>query len=98
MKLLINELIEATPKEAEDMAPKTSPATIKQRLTARSSRPDGSEDLSWADDGSLSALSKDHRAEGLWAFDTCNSNAWAGATNYLERTQADFADPRSKGY
>ena len=35
-------------------------------------------------------MNKDHRDEGLWAFDTCNANAWAGAKKYLERTQADF--------
>ena len=90
MKLMISELIEATPKEAEEEAPKTTPATVKQGLAARNSRPNGPEDLSWADGGSLSLTNKDHRDEGLWAFDTCNPNAWAGAKKYLERTQADF--------
>ena len=46
--------------------------------------------MSWVDDGSLSLLSKQHWFEGLWAFDTCNPNAWLGAKKYLERTQADF--------
>ena len=90
MKLMINELLEATPKEAGEEAPKTTPATIKQRLAARSSNPNGLEDLSCADDGALSLINKEHRLEGLWAFDTCNPNAWAGANKYLERAQADF--------
>ena len=90
MKIMINEFIEATPKEAEEVVPKTMPPTIKQMFAARDTRPSGPEDLSWADDGFMSLLNKDHRNEGLWAFDTCNANAWAGAKTYLERTQADF--------
>ena len=90
MKLMISELIEATSKEVEEEAPKITPATIKQRLVTRSSRPDGLEECSWADDGSMSLMSKDHRDEGLWAFDTCNAKVWTGANKYLERTQADF--------
>ena len=62
-------------KEANEEAPKTSLVTIKQRLAARNTRPDGPEDLSWADDGSLSTLSRDHRCEGMLAFGTCNANA-----------------------
>ena len=90
MKITISELINATVKEEQDTAPRTSPPTVKQRLVARCTRADGPEDLSWADDGSLSMISKDHREEGLWAFDTCNPNAWPGAKKYLEKTQADF--------
>ena len=90
MKLMISELLEATPKEAEEDAPKTTLATVKVRLGRSNPTLDGLEDLSCADDGSLSLLSKEHRLEGLCAFDTCNSNAWAGARKYLERTQADF--------
>ena len=90
MKLLISELLEATPKEAKEDSPKTTPATIKERLARRNPTPNGPDDLSWADDGSLSVTSKQHWFEGLWAFDTCNPNAWPGAKKYLERTQADF--------
>ena len=90
MKVIINELINATTKEEKEPAPKTSPATVKQRLDARSTKFDGPEDLSWADDGSMSMMNKDHREEGLWAFDTCNPNAWPGANKYLEKTHADF--------
>lgn len=31
-----------------------------------------------------------HRDEGLWAFDSANPNAWAGAEEYLSCTGADF--------
>ena len=47
-------------------------------------------DLSWAEDGSLFPMSKQHWKDGLWAFITCNANAWPGANKYLEETQADF--------
>lgn len=75
MKLMISELLEATPKEAEEYAPKTTPATVKVGLARSNPNPDGPEDLSCADDGSLSLLSKEHRLEGLWAFATCDPNA-----------------------
>ena len=52
MKLMISELLEATPKEAEEYAPKTTPATVKVRLARINPTPDGLEDLSWADVGS----------------------------------------------
>ena len=48
----------ATLKEAKEDAPKTTPAIAKQMLARRNPAPDGPEDLPWADDGSLSALSK----------------------------------------
>ena len=67
-----------------------TPGTIRQRIAGMPPRPDGPIDLAWADDLSLSAMSKAHRQEGLWAFDTRNANAWAGANKYLERTQTDF--------
>ena len=85
MKIIINELINATTKEEKEPAPKTSPATVKQRLDARSTKVDGPEDLSWADDGSMSMMNKDHREEGLWAFDTCNPNAWPGPKSTWKR-------------
>ena len=47
-------------------------------------------DLTRAEDGSLSAMSKKRWREGLWAFDTCNANAWAGTKTYMERSQADY--------
>ena len=88
-KLMISELLEATPKEANESSPKTTPATVKERLTRRNPTPNGPDDLSWADDGSLSLPSKQHWFEGLWAFDTCNPKPWPGAKKYLERIQAD---------
>lgn len=77
MKLMIEDLLTATPKEAKEEAHKTAPGTAKQRLTRarRSPDHDGPMDLSWADDGSLSAMTKQRWKDGLWAFDTCNANA-----------------------
>ena len=43
-----------------------------------------------ADDGSLSAMSKQHWKDGLRAFDACAANAWPGAKKYQENSQADF--------
>jgi len=84
LELMISEILEVPPR--------TTPATAKERLrlSRDSPSPNGIDDLSWADDGSLSALSKQHWHQGLWAFDTCNANAWSGAKKYLEKTQADF--------
>ena len=65
MKLIVSELREATPKEADEDAPKTTPATVKVRLARSNPTPDGPEDLSWDDGGSLSLLNKEHRPEGL---------------------------------
>ena len=75
MKLMIEDLLKATPKEAKEEAPKTTPGTVKERLGRKSPDPDGPMDLSWAQDGSLLAMSKKHWKEGLWASDTCNANA-----------------------
>ena len=44
MKLMISELLEATPKEAKEDSPKTTPATVKERLTRRNPTPDGPDD------------------------------------------------------
>ena len=82
-KLLISELLEATPKEAKENSPKTTPATVKERLARRNPTPNGPDDSSRADDGPLSLISKQHWFEGLWAFDTCNPNAWPGAKKCL---------------
>lgn len=90
MKLRIEDLLNATPKEARDAAPKMSSGTVTERLARKSLDPNGPTDLSWNDDGSLSAMSKQHWEHGLWAFDTCNANAWSGGNKYLENTQADF--------
>ena len=35
-------------------------------------------------------MSEKHRKLGLWAFDTCNANAWAGAKEYLARSKTDL--------
>ena len=49
----------------------------------------GPDHPSWPDDGSLSAMNKDHVLAGLWALDTVNPNAWPGARKYLEMSAAD---------
>ena len=92
MKLMVEALLKATPKEAKEEAPKTTPGTVKERpaRAKRSHDHDGPMDLSWAEHGSLSLMSKKHRKEGLWALDTCSANAWPGAKRYPEKTQADF--------
>ena len=41
MKLMISELLEATPKEAEEDGPKTTPATVKVKLARSDPTPDG---------------------------------------------------------
>ena len=41
MQIMISDLVDATAKEAKEEAPKTSPAPVKQRLTARSTRANG---------------------------------------------------------
>ena len=87
---MISELLEATPKEANEDSPKTTPATVKERLARSTPTPDGPGYLSWVDDGSFSVLSKEHRMEGLWAFDTCHPNARVGAREYLEQIQVGF--------
>lgn len=46
-------------------------------------------DPRWPDDGSVAAGSQAHVEAGLWAFDTCNGNAWEGLSQYLERSAAD---------
>ena len=50
-------LLETTPKEAKENSPKTTPVAVKERLARRSPTPNGPDDLSWADDGSLSVIS-----------------------------------------
>ena len=45
---------------------------------------DDRDDLRWPDDGSLAAACKSHVKAGLWAIDTFNANAWAGAARYLK--------------
>ena len=82
MKLMTSELLEATPKEAKDNSPKTTPATVNERLAISNPTPNGPDDLSWAYDGSFSLISKQHLFEGLWAFDTCNPNAWPGPKDW----------------
>ena len=90
LKLRIEELLSATTKEADDKPPTTSPETVTTRLSRQAPEPNGPLDLYWNDDGSLSAMSNQHRKDGMWAFDTCNANAWPGAKEYLAKTQADF--------
>ena len=41
MKLMSSELLEATPNEAKESSPKTTPATVKERLTRRNPTPNG---------------------------------------------------------
>ena len=48
------------------------------------------DDVCWPDDGSLSMTSKVHRARGLYALDSLNSNAWPAAEKYSCSTTADF--------
>ena len=39
----------------------------------------------------VSTRDKSHRELGLWAIDSVNPNAWAGAEEYLSGSGADFA-------
>lgn len=48
------------------------------------------DDASWPDDGSLSMTSTMHRAKGLYAMGSLNSNARATAAAYSCSTAADF--------
>ena len=87
MKLMISELLEATPKEAKEDSPKTTPATVKERLTRRNPTPNGPDDLSWADDSSLSVISKQH-----W-FGGCGPSTRATQTHGLGPTST-LREPR----
>ena len=53
MKLWISELLEATPKDAEEDAPKSTPATVKVRLARSNPTPDGLENSSWVDESMM---------------------------------------------
>ena len=76
--------------------PSTTPED--ERARARRQRKKGSpvvlddevDDLTWFCDGSLSALNERHRKLGLWAFDTCNADVWAGAKEDLARSKSDL--------
>ena len=93
-------------EEADGTAADGKPESGRPPTTARKTRPctrqgheqcmrkelpkDDRDDLRWPDDGSLAAACKSHVKAGLWAIDTFNANAWAGAARYLKCTAADF--------
>lgn len=57
----------------------------KRKAEVREAREDvfGAEGLSWPDDGTVSAATKDHSRAGWWASDCFNPNAWADASKTI---------------
>ena len=98
MKLMISEILEATPKEAKEATPTTTPGTVMERLSRKTPSPNGRDGLSLADDGSLSLLSKQHWFDGLWAFDTCNPNAWLVPKSTLKEARLTSLPSKRQRY
>ena len=76
--------------------PATAPESISNRARrqrrkgSRTVLDDEADDITWLYDGYLSALSEKHRKIVMWALDTCNTNAWSGAKEYLAKSKADL--------
>ena len=68
---------------------------VKQAKSYEASLHQDHED--WPDDESLSKTSTMHKAKGLYALDSLNSNAWSIAVAYSQSTSADFLVFRRRG-
>ena len=71
-------------KEEQHTCPRPRNRCSKRRLQ------EGSDEITWPRDGSISMYNTSHVASGCWAFDTINPNCWGGAAGYTAGTKADF--------